>query len=141
MGLGKPPVSTITVNVGYSTRFFMVPEDSRPDWNAMLILGHPPDRTRLGACFFVETGELQVTLGGQFRDYPPDDEAGFLKFAETLENPELFRMIQNAAPRQRSRLTDFRRTCGTTTGSCRACRKIFSCSATRFAVSIRFMGK
>lgn len=98
MGLGKPPVSTITVNVGYSTRFFMVPEESRPDWNAMLILGHPPDRTRLGACFFVETGELQVTLGGQFRDYPPDDEAGFLKFAETLENPELFSMIQNAAP-------------------------------------------
>jgi 2-polyprenyl-6-methoxyphenol hydroxylase-like FAD-dependent oxidoreductase len=97
-GLGKPPATTVVVNVGYSTRYFRVPEKCRPDWHALLILGTPPKGTRLGACFCVESGELQVTLGGQFRDYPPDDEAGFLKFAESLENPELFRTIQHAIP-------------------------------------------
>jgi 2-polyprenyl-6-methoxyphenol hydroxylase-like FAD-dependent oxidoreductase len=95
-GLETPPEETVTVNVGYSTRFFRVAK--RPDWHAVLILARPPKGTRLGACFFVENGELQVTLGGEFRDYPPDDEAGFLKFAETLESPELFRTIRDATP-------------------------------------------
>lgn len=95
-GLGKPSTTTVTVNVGYSTRFFRLPDDCRPDWHAMLILGKPPDNSRLGASFFVETGELQVTLSGEFRDYPPADDAGFLTFAESLEHPELFRTIRNA---------------------------------------------
>jgi 2-polyprenyl-6-methoxyphenol hydroxylase-like FAD-dependent oxidoreductase len=97
-GLEKPLAETVTVNVGYSTRCFRVAEDHRPNWHAVLILGRPPRGTRLGACFFVENGELQVTLGGEFGDYPPDDEAGFLKFAETLESPELFRTIRDATP-------------------------------------------
>lgn len=97
-GLGKPPVTLVVVNVGYSTTYFRVPEKSHPDWHAMLILGKAPKGTRLGACFFVESGELQVSLGGQFRDYPPEDETGFLKFAESLEHPELFHTIQHAIP-------------------------------------------
>lgn len=97
-GLGKPPTTIVTVNVGYSTRYFRVPGNEDLGWHAMLILGQPPKGTRLGVGFFVESGELQVTLGGEFRDYPPDDEAGFLKFAETLEHPELFRTIRDAIP-------------------------------------------
>ena len=97
-GLGKPSTSTVTVNVGYSTRFFRLPENRRPDWHAMLILGKPPGNSRLGACFFVETGELQVTISGEFRDYPPDDDAGFIEFAQTLEHPELFHTIRDATP-------------------------------------------
>lgn len=98
LGLSKPATTTVTVNIGYSTQFFRVPGDASPDWQAMLILSQPPKGTRLGACFFVESGELQVTLGGQFRDYPPDDQAGFLEFAASLEHPELFRTIQHAVP-------------------------------------------
>jgi hypothetical protein len=64
----------------------------------MLILGTPPKGTRLGACFCVESGELQVTLGGLFGDYPPNDEAGLLKFAECLEHPQLFLIIRDAIP-------------------------------------------
>lgn len=95
-GFEKPPSETITVNVGYSTQYFRLPEKERPDWHAMLILGRPPSATRLGACFFVENGDLQVTLGGEFRDYPPDDAAGFLDFARSLENPGIFHTIKNA---------------------------------------------
>jgi 2-polyprenyl-6-methoxyphenol hydroxylase-like FAD-dependent oxidoreductase len=97
-GLGKPATSMVTVNVGYSTRLFRIPEKNRPDWHAMLILGKPPDNSRLGACFFVETGELQVTISGEFRDYPPEDDAGFIKFTETLEHPKLFHTIRDATP-------------------------------------------
>ena len=97
-GFGKVPTTTITVNVGYSTRFFRLADATAVPWHAMLILNTPPNGTRLGAGFFVENGELLLTLGGLFRDYPPDDDAGFLKFAESLEHPELFRAIRNAAP-------------------------------------------
>lgn len=97
-GLEKPTTETVAVNVGYSTRLFRIPEDGHPDWHAMLVLGRPPDTSRLGACFFVETGELQVTLSGEFRDYPPEDDAGFIQFTETLEHPELFQILRDATP-------------------------------------------
>jgi len=97
-GLGKPLVSTITVNVGYSTRYFRLSDPSALGWHAMLILGRPPGVTRLGVGFLVEGNELQVTLGGLFRDYPPDDEEGFLEFAESLEHPALFQVIHKATP-------------------------------------------
>lgn len=97
-GIGKPPETVVTVNVGYSTRFFRISSEKNLPWRAVLILNRPPHCTRLGASFFVESGELLVTLGGLFRDYPPDDDAGFLKFAESLEHPELFQAIQDAEP-------------------------------------------
>jgi 2-polyprenyl-6-methoxyphenol hydroxylase-like FAD-dependent oxidoreductase len=97
-GLGKPPSTTITVNVGYSTQCFHISGALDGQWSAMLIVGQPPKGTRLGAAFLVENGELLVTLGGQFGDYPPDDHAAFLEFAESLDHPELFQAIRDAAP-------------------------------------------
>jgi 2-polyprenyl-6-methoxyphenol hydroxylase-like FAD-dependent oxidoreductase len=95
-GLTKPSSTAITVNVGYSTRYFQVPNKEELGWKGMLIVGQPPNITRLGAGFFVEGDELQLTLGGMFRDYPPDDDAGFLKFAESLQHPAIFHAVQNA---------------------------------------------
>ncbi len=97
-GLQKPSTTTITVNVGYSTQYFRIPNAENFNWRALLIVGQPPNITRLGAGFFVESGEFQLTLGGMFRDYPPDDDAGFLKFAESLQHPALFQAIRNAKP-------------------------------------------
>lgn len=97
-GLGKPSATIIPVNVGYSTRSFRVRRNVAQEWAAMLILSQPPKGTRLGAGLFVENGDLLVTLGGQFRDYPPDDADGFLKFAVSLEHPKLFHTIRDAIP-------------------------------------------
>ncbi len=107
-GLRKPSTTVITVNVGYSTRFFRLPDPSQLGWRAMLILGQPPKQTRLGAGFLVEGNELQLTLGGMFRDYPPDDEAGFLKFAESLQHPGLFQTLRSATPRSEIETYRFR---------------------------------
>lgn len=97
-GRNKPSTTVITVNVGYSTQYFRGPNNTDLGWHAMLVLGQPPKVTRLGAGFFVEGDELQLTLGGLFRDYPPDDEQGFLKFAESLEHPGLYQAIRSATP-------------------------------------------
>ena len=39
-----------------------------------------------------------VTLIGSLRDYPPDDEAGFLEFARSLAQPDLYKAIKAAEP-------------------------------------------
>jgi 2-polyprenyl-6-methoxyphenol hydroxylase-like FAD-dependent oxidoreductase len=39
-----------------------------------------------------------VTLVGSLRDYPPDDEAGFLAFARSLAQPDLYKAIKDAEP-------------------------------------------
>lgn len=96
-GIGKAVTDTVTVNVGYSTRHFRISENNKCNWHAMLILGQPKN-ARLGVGFFIETGELQVTLSGEFHDYPPDDDAGFLQFAGTLEHPALLDTIRGASP-------------------------------------------
>jgi 2-polyprenyl-6-methoxyphenol hydroxylase-like FAD-dependent oxidoreductase len=39
-----------------------------------------------------------VTLVGSLRDYPPDDEAGFLEFARSLAQPNLYEAMKDAEP-------------------------------------------
>jgi hypothetical protein len=39
-----------------------------------------------------------VTLGGWLRDYPPDDDAGFLDYARSLSQPDLYEAIKEAEP-------------------------------------------
>ncbi|MGH9794577.1 MAG: FAD-dependent oxidoreductase [Candidatus Acidiferrales bacterium] len=95
-GWPRPPVSRVEVNVGYSTRILRL-QDGQPGWKALLILGHPPKHSRLGVMFPVE-GHWMVTLGGEFRDYPPDDEQGFAEFARSLYHPELYEKLRAGVP-------------------------------------------
>jgi len=39
-----------------------------------------------------------VTLAGWLRDYPPDDDAGFLEYARSLSQPDLYEAIKEAEP-------------------------------------------
>ncbi len=39
-----------------------------------------------------------VTLVGSLRDYPPNDEAGFLEFARSLAQPDLYEAVKDAEP-------------------------------------------
>lgn len=95
-GWPRPAVSRIEVNVGYSTRTFVLNES--PPWKVLLVLGHAPAISRLGVMFPLEDGQWMVSLCGQFRDYPPDDEHKFLEFARSLARPELFEIIRKGRP-------------------------------------------
>ncbi len=96
-GCPRPPVSRVEVNVGYSTRIFRLPE-GEPQWKALLMFGQPPKQSRLGVMLPVEGGQWMVTLGGEFRDYPPEDERGFAEFARSLYHPELFEKVSAGVP-------------------------------------------
>ncbi len=98
MGFPRPPVSTVRVDVGYSSRYFEFRNGHEPDWHGMLIIGAPPDGNRQGVMFRAEGNRWQATLAGMFRDYPPNDERGFLEYANSLEQPHLCQVLRDATP-------------------------------------------
>ncbi|WP_019508853.1 hypothetical protein [Pleurocapsa sp. PCC 7319] len=46
----------------------------------------------------IENGELIATLGGYGKDFPPLEDRGFLKFAQSLAQPQFYQAIADATP-------------------------------------------
>ena len=97
-GFPPPPTTRISIDVGYATQLFRSRSDRSWPWHTLLIQAQPPGGTRYGAIFRIENDILQVTLVGQFRDYPPNDAEGFLRFAQSLDHPALFNALREAEP-------------------------------------------
>jgi hypothetical protein len=64
----------------------------------LLVFGTPPTGTRTGYIFPIEGGRWLVSLAGFLKVHPPDDDAGFVEFARSLEMPDLYAAIQDAKP-------------------------------------------
>ncbi|MEO8972304.1 MAG: hypothetical protein ABI406_11980 [Ktedonobacteraceae bacterium] len=90
--------STIQVDVGYATRIYRRPAQSSFDRSVLAVYSTPPAEKRAGVLAPIEENRWIVTLMGWVRDYPPDDEAGFLAFARSLPQPDLYEAIQVAEP-------------------------------------------
>jgi 2-polyprenyl-6-methoxyphenol hydroxylase-like FAD-dependent oxidoreductase len=97
-GYPAPQVSKVTVDVGYATQLYRAKPGQSWPWHTLLIQGRPPKGTRYGAIFRIEGDILQATLVGQFRDYPPNDTDGFLRFAESLDHRALAEALHGAEP-------------------------------------------
>ena len=97
-GYGQPPITTVTVNVGYSTRIF----ERRPGefFNSMggVVAGTPPGSTRLAAVLAAETNRWVITLGGSVGDYPPTDDDQWTRWAATLPVPAVHELVRTARP-------------------------------------------
>jgi 2-polyprenyl-6-methoxyphenol hydroxylase-like FAD-dependent oxidoreductase len=97
-GFGQPPTTTVTVNVGYSTRIF----ERRPGdfFNSMgaIVAGTPPDNTRLAAVLAAEGNRWVITLGGALGDYPPADEMEWTRWAASLPVPVVHELVSTARP-------------------------------------------
>lgn len=98
LGYGRPEETHVNAFLGYASRFYTPPPDFKRDWRALFYQTRPPEGTRGAALFPMERGRWLVTLAGTARDYPPTDEAGFLEFARSLSDPELYEAIRNAEP-------------------------------------------
>jgi 2-polyprenyl-6-methoxyphenol hydroxylase-like FAD-dependent oxidoreductase len=96
LGYGKPPESTVKVNVMYASRLYR-PGPWKGNWSALLVSPRAPDK-RLAAIFAVEGDRWLVTLGGLHGVQPPTDEKGFLEFARSLSVPDAYRAIAAAEP-------------------------------------------
>ena len=98
LGYGNVQETSVKIEVGYATRIYRCPTHLPAGWKALLILGRPPDDKRGGVIFPIQGGHWMVTLQGALRDYPPDDEAGFLAFARSLAQPDLYEAIKDTEP-------------------------------------------
>ncbi len=97
-GYGQVEESNVKIDVGYATRIYRCPAQLPADWKVLVILGLPPENKRAGVIFPIQGGYWMVTLGGWLRDYPPDDDAGFLDYARSLAWPDLYEAIKEAEP-------------------------------------------
>jgi 2-polyprenyl-6-methoxyphenol hydroxylase-like FAD-dependent oxidoreductase len=98
LGYAGPEETTVEVDIGYASRIYERPEDSARDWQILAVFATPPNFTRSGYLFPIEGGRWLVSCVGYLQDYPPDDEAGFLEFACSLEVPDFFEAIKDARP-------------------------------------------
>lgn len=108
LGYTPPEEWRISSFVGYSTRTYQQPENFTGGWKTLYVRPNPPNGTRGGIVLPMENGRWHVTLIGVARDYPPNDEAGFLDFARSLPTSRLYEAIRDATPL--SKPTGFRRT-------------------------------
>ncbi|HLJ33990.1 MAG TPA: FAD-dependent monooxygenase [Ktedonobacteraceae bacterium] len=98
LGYGHVEETSVKIDVGYASRIYRCPDQLPTNWKVLIILGPPPDNKRAGVIFPIEGGYWMVTLAGWLRDYPPDDDAGFLEYARSLSQPDLYEAIKEAEP-------------------------------------------
>ena len=98
LGYTRVAETSVKVDVGYATRLYRCPSQLPRDWKMLLIYQSPPNEKRGGVVYPIEGGCWMVTLSGYLRDYPPNDEAGFLEHARSLSRPEIYEAIKDAEP-------------------------------------------
>jgi flavin-dependent dehydrogenase len=95
-GFGTVREQRVTIGLGYTTGRFRIAADSKPDHPILYIVGPPPAYTRFGLVVSVEDGLVSGGLGGYHGDHPPADLPGFLAFAKTLSQPDVYDLISRA---------------------------------------------
>jgi 2-polyprenyl-6-methoxyphenol hydroxylase-like FAD-dependent oxidoreductase len=97
-GYPAPRQTVINSFLGYASRQYAQPANLDVDWKALFLLPKAPKSARSGGLFPIDHTRWMVTLAGAGRDYPPNDEAGFLEFAHTLRSPILYEALRGAEP-------------------------------------------
>lgn len=108
LGCEVPQQTIINSFLGYASRLYTPPDDPERTWKTLIIQGKTPQGVRGSAIQLVEGNRWMVVLAGVGRDYPPTDDEGFLKFARTIPDEELGRVLEKAQPL--SKIYGYRRT-------------------------------
>ena len=98
LGYGQVKESSVKIDVGYASRIYRCPDQLPTNWKVLFVFGTPPNDKRMGVIFPIEGGCWMVTLAGVLRDYPPDDATGFLDYARSLSQPDVYEAIKDAEP-------------------------------------------
>ena len=93
LGYAKPREESIKVDIGYMTRQYRRLPQHLHGKNGVLIGACPPN-WRFGAILVQEGGRWIVSLGGYLGDQIPADEVGFIEFARSLQEPEIFDVVR-----------------------------------------------
>ncbi|MCW2943127.1 MAG: binding domain [Actinomycetia bacterium] len=108
LGYPAPKETAVDPLLGYTSRYYAIPEGYDPGWRALYLQADAPATRRTGGLFPQEGGRWICSLSGAGRDYAPTDEQGFLDYAKGLRSPVLYDAIRTAEPL--TPITSFRRT-------------------------------
>jgi 2-polyprenyl-6-methoxyphenol hydroxylase-like FAD-dependent oxidoreductase len=95
-GFGEVPETKIGIDLAYATGRFELSADALPDHPMLYIVGPPPEKTRVGVVFQVENGIVFIGLAGYHGDYPPAEMDGFLEYAKSLSQPDVYEVLSRA---------------------------------------------
>ena len=95
LGIPAPEETTVRVEIGYSSAAFEIPPDA-PDWQVAITFPDPPNNRRAAFLVPIEDNRWMVGLQGSHDVKPPDDEAGFMAFAQQLRTPTIYNAIKGA---------------------------------------------
>jgi 2-polyprenyl-6-methoxyphenol hydroxylase-like FAD-dependent oxidoreductase len=96
-GMLAPPVSRVSIDCAYASRFLTrSPDDFEGSFIACAT--SPPTSYRGGVALPVEGGRWMVTLAGVHGDVPPTDSAGFREFAGSLLSPTVGQLLDRCEP-------------------------------------------
>lgn len=98
LGYPRPKEVKVGIYLGYGSRLYQPSSDYKSNWKILAIYPKAPISTKLGIILPVEKNRWLVTLAGVLRDYPLEDEKGFLQFAKALDHPGIYQAIQGATP-------------------------------------------
>ncbi len=97
MGYERPPEDRVKIDLAYTSRFFRLDSDPFGDALAINPLSSPANPR--GAFFGkFPDGIALLSLTGMLGDHPPRDHEGFLRFAATLQPPEIYQAVRTAEP-------------------------------------------
>jgi 2-polyprenyl-6-methoxyphenol hydroxylase-like FAD-dependent oxidoreductase len=97
MGFQPPEVEKMTVDVGYASRSYRIPEDFLQG-DRLVLNGCTPENLRGGGVETIEGDRHLVTLLGMLGDHPPTDPKGFEDFAESLLFPDVIDAVRAGEP-------------------------------------------
>lgn len=98
LGYPKAPESVVKIGFGDATRTYQLPDQLAPSWKALLVSAKPGLSQKLGLIHMLPNNQCKVLLAGWFGDHPPADDAGFLAFARSLPQPDIYDYLHQATP-------------------------------------------
>jgi 2-polyprenyl-6-methoxyphenol hydroxylase-like FAD-dependent oxidoreductase len=97
LGYPKPDVETVRIDLAYTTRSFRRKPGQLMGLGGAVIGGGAPE-WRGGGVNAQEGDRWLVTLGEFFGARGPDDLAGFVAYARSLQRPEIYDLVRDSEP-------------------------------------------
>ena len=98
LGYADVPESEVKIDLGYASGYFQLPDGVTPDWKALLVSAKPGLSEKLGLIYQMPNNQVKVLLAGWFGDHPPTDHEGFLAFARSLPQLDIYEQLRSATP-------------------------------------------
>jgi 2-polyprenyl-6-methoxyphenol hydroxylase-like FAD-dependent oxidoreductase len=96
LGLPKPEVTEIGIDVGYSSTIFEVPEPEPGRWRGVVHFPRAPDSSRGAGLLPLEGNRWLLGLGGRHDQVPPGDIDGVMAFIKGLRTATIYDAVSEA---------------------------------------------